>query len=102
MKSTILFSLVLGLAGALGLTSASAVPTSDGADKPTTVEKQRKKKPVLDPGTNDSGSTEQVVNCWCDGGADGNGPAACAAADCDHADTCCEKAYGKGAEASDQ
>lgn len=105
MKATVLFSLVLGLAGAIGLTSATDTPASDGADRPAEVEtkrKKKKKKPVLDPGAGDSGSVQRLVDCWCDGGANGNGPAQCQADDCDSADSCCVTAYGEGAEASDQ
>lgn len=105
MKTTVLLSLVLGLAGAIGLTNATDTPASDGADRPAEVEKKRKKKrkkPVLDPGAGDSGSVQRLVDCWCDGGANGNGPAQCQAADCDSADSCCVDAYGEGAEASDQ
>ncbi len=103
MKTT-LFALILGMAGALGLTTATETPASDGADRPQQVEKKKKKKkPQLDPGTNDGGgSVQRLVDCWCDGGANGNGPAQCQAADCDSADSCCVTAYGEGAEASDQ
>ncbi|MGH1343710.1 MAG: hypothetical protein ACRBN8_19290 [Nannocystales bacterium] len=63
---------------------------------------ETKKKPVLEPGAGEGGSTNRLVDCWCSGGADGNGPAQCQADDCDGADSCCVTAYGAGAEAEDQ
>lgn len=104
MKTTVLFALILGMAGALGLTTTTEAPASDRADRPQQVEKKKKKKkPQLDPGAGgDSGSVQRLIDCWCDGGADGNGPAQCQADDCDDADSCCVDAYGAGAQASDQ
>ncbi len=104
MKSTIVLALGLALAGTFGFTStSSATEASDTVEKPTEAKKKRtKKKPVVDPGTDSGGSADTLVNCWCSGGADGNGPAQCEASSCDDADSCCATAYGKGAEAEDQ
>ena len=54
---------------------------------------------------NDSGdppSSDTIISCWCQGGANGNGYASCAAAQCENdADACCSLAYGDGSEAED-
>lgn len=104
MKSTIILALGLALAGTFSF-SASSEAAPEAAPEPTEVKKkQTKKKPVLETGTNDGGSTDLLVNCWCSGGSDGNGPAQCSADACNgsSADSCCVKAYGSGAEAEDQ
>ena len=104
MKSTIVLALGLALAGSFSI-SATTEAAPEVAPKPTEVKKGKvkvKKKPVVTPGTNDDGGADRLVNCWCSGGADGNGPAQCQADDCDSADSCCVTAYGAGAEAEDQ
>lgn len=101
MKSTIVLALGLALAGTFSI-SATTEAAPEVAPEPTEVKKKTKKKPVIEPGASDGGSTNRLVDCWCSGGADGNGPAQCQADDCDGADSCCVTAYGAGAEAEDQ
>ena len=78
-------------------TEGSAQPTS--APNTTETPKKKKKKPIVQPGDGDaSGGEPNIVNCWCEGGDDGNGPAGC---EDSCTDACCEGVYGPNSEAED-
>jgi hypothetical protein len=109
-KSTALTVLVAVLLP-LGIASAGDSPSRKPA--PTEIapsDEDENDDADVDAAPNDSEgpsdtppSGETIIDCWCEGGENGNGPARCVADECNgsSADQCCADAYGLGSAAED-